>query len=67
MSPSQNQPNTGCAFCNAFHSLVNGMVAWFKTPFQSGGNAVNWVLFVGLLIIAAWFWQVILLDIKEEV
>jgi len=46
-------------------NIFSDIVAWFQQPFQSGGSAVNWVLFVGLIIIAAWMWHVILLDITE--
>lgn len=62
-----DQSNTGCAFCDGFHNMVNGMVKWFATPFQSGGNALAWVLFVGLLIVAVWFWNHVLLAIQQEV
>ena len=49
------------------NGLWNEMVAWFKQPFKSEGSAFNWVLFVGLLVIAAFFWQLILLEITREV
>jgi hypothetical protein len=35
--------------------------AWWAKPFDSQGSAFTWVLFVGLLIIAAFLWQTILL------
>ena len=47
-------------------NVINSVVAWFKQPFSSGGNAVQWVLFVGLVFIAAWFWTVILRDVVER-
>lgn len=47
-------------------SIINDVVAWFQKPFNSGGNAVEWILFVGLLIIAAWMWSVILRDVVER-
>lgn len=45
--------------------LVADIIGWFTHPFQSQGSAVNWVLFVGLLVIAAWFWNHVLLTITE--
>jgi len=47
--------------------LVTGILGWVKQPFQSGGSALNWVLFVGLLIIAAWMWNHILMTISNDV
>lgn len=46
-------------------NLISSVVDWFKQPFSSKGSAVNWILFVGLIIIAAWFWHVVLLDVAE--
>lgn len=40
---------------------------WFAHPFNSQGSALNWLLFVGLLIIIVWFWHIILLEITREV
>lgn len=47
--------------------LVGNIVDWFAHPFSTSGSALRWVLFVGLLIIAAFFWQIILLEITREV
>jgi hypothetical protein len=47
--------------------IVGSVINWFQHPFQSGGSAFNWVLFVGLLIIAAWMWNHVLLHIQGEV
>lgn len=46
--------------------IITSVVNWYKKPFQSGGSAVQWVLFVGLVIIAAWMWSVILRDVVER-
>lgn len=46
--------------------LFGGILNWLKTPFKTSGSALNWVLFVGLLIVAVWFWQVILIDLQKE-
>lgn len=47
------------------NGIVPELLGWFQHPFQSGGSAFNWVLFVGLLVIAAWFWNHILMSITE--
>ena len=41
--------------------ILASIGGWFKQPFQAGGSALNWVLFVGLVIIAAFLWQTILI------
>lgn len=46
--------------------FLGHILAWFAHPFQSEGSAFNWVLFVGLLIIAAWMWNFTLLQITKE-
>lgn len=46
--------------------FLGNLVAWFQHPFNSTGSAFNWVLFVGLLVIAAFFWNLILIDIIER-
>lgn len=40
--------------------FLNSVVDWAKKPFNSSGSAFNWILFVGLLVIAAWFWNHVL-------
>jgi hypothetical protein len=52
---------------NENQGLFGSLLNWFQHPFNSQGSALNWVLFLGLLIIAAWFWQHILLMIQSEV
>ena len=51
---------------NTFSSMIDGVTSWLQTPFKTSGSALNWVLFVGLLIVAVWFWQVILLHIEGD-
>lgn len=46
--------------------LLGSVINWFAHPFNSSGTALNWVLFVGLLFIAAWFWNHVLLQIRGE-
>lgn len=47
--------------------LISNMGAWWKRPFNTQGSALNWVLFVGLIIIAAFLWQLTLLKITQEI
>lgn len=47
--------------------FVQEIIGWAKQPFNSQGSAFNWVLFVGLLAIAAWMWNVILLKINADI
>jgi hypothetical protein len=46
--------------------MIDNITNWFKHPFNSQGSALHWVLFVGLLIIAAFMWQLILLEITRD-
>ena len=39
----------------------NSVGGWFTAPFNAQGSALNWVLFVGLIIIAAFLWQTVLI------
>lgn len=47
--------------------LIQTVNSWWAHPFQSGGSAFNWVLFVGLVIIAAFLWQLVLLEFAKEI
>lgn len=47
--------------------LAGSVTNWFAHPFNSQGSALTWVLFLGLVIIAAWFWNHILLQIQGEI
>lgn len=62
MSPSP----TGTPYnSNPQSGLVAGVLNWFAHPFQTQGSALNWVLWVGLLIVAVWFWNHILMSITD--
>ena len=52
---------------NSSQGFLGSVFSWAKAPFQSNGSALNWILFVGLLVIAAWFWNHVLLQIQGEV
>jgi hypothetical protein len=57
MSPTPNHKS----------GILSAVVQWLSHPFNSQGSALNWVLFVGLLIVIIWFWQHTLLMIQGEV
>jgi hypothetical protein len=46
--------------------LLPSVIGWISHPFSTSGSALNWVLFVGLLIVAAWFWNYVLLKLLDE-
>lgn len=48
------------------NGIVGGILGWLKHPYNRDGSAFNWVMFVGLLIIAAFIWNMVLLHIKQE-
>ncbi len=43
------------------NSLFGSFASWWKQPFDASGSAMTWILFVGLLIIAAFLWQTVLI------
>lgn len=47
--------------------FITSIISWAKQPFQSGGSALNWILFVGLLMIAAWMWNHIIMQINQDI
>ena len=63
MNPSQSL--TGPADDQG-NGVLGSVFGWLAHPFNTQGSALNWVLFLGLLIVAAWFWQHILLSIIDE-
>jgi hypothetical protein len=51
---------------NSSTGFINEIIGWFKQPFNSQGSALNWALFVGLLIIIVWMWNIILLKLSND-
>jgi hypothetical protein len=47
--------------------LIQNINSWWMQPFNTKGSAFNWVLFVGLIVIAAFLWQLVLLELAREV
>lgn len=47
--------------------FVAEVLGWAKKPFNAQGSALNWILFVGLLAIAAWMWNTVLIKLSNEV
>lgn len=50
---------------NQQSGFVTSVTTWFAHPFNSQGSALNWLLFVGLLVIAAFLWNTVILSITE--
>lgn len=48
------------------NGVLGAVFGWLAHPFNTSGSALNWVLFLGLLVVAAWFWNHILLSIVED-
>jgi hypothetical protein len=46
-------------------TLMDDLSKWYAQPFNTQGDALNWVLFLGLLILAAFFWQMILMHLVK--
>jgi hypothetical protein len=50
---------------NERKGFIGTMIEWSAHPFNTQGSALNWVLFVGLLIIAAWMWNTVLMRLTD--
>lgn len=43
----------------------NWLTSFLDHPYNSSGTALNWILFVGLIIVAAFLWNTVLLAIAD--
>lgn len=59
--------NDNTSTSGAASGFVQSILDWAAHPFNSNGSALNWILFVGLGILAVWFWHVILLQIRQDI
>ena len=66
MMPTPNEIPNVTSIKNTDPGIINKITDWFAHPFTTNGSAVNWVLFVGLLIVAVWFWQVTLIHLNRD-
>jgi len=41
-----------------FTDITDSIHDWYSKPFNSEGTALNWILFVGLLVIGAFLWNI---------
>ena len=44
-------------------SICSGAKRWLKQPFNEEGSVINWVLFIGLILVAIFFWTRLLVRI----
>jgi hypothetical protein len=49
------------------NGLISDASSWLAHPFVTNGSALNWILFVGLLVIAGFFWNYVLLSVMGRV
>lgn len=47
--------------------LIQTINSWWAHPFNSQGSALTWVLFVGIIVIAAFLWNLVLIEFAREV
>lgn len=48
--------------------ILSSIQSWWSAPFKgSGGSALNWVLFVGLVVIAVFLWNTVLITLTKEI
>lgn len=41
-------------------AVYNGFASWWRKPFDMGGTAVDWFLFVGLVLVVIFIWTRVL-------
>ena len=58
MDNTDNLQNTG---------LVSTIGNWIAHPFNANGTALNWVLFLGLIIVAAFAWNLVIITVVHKV
>jgi hypothetical protein len=46
--------------------IFGSIERWFKQPLKTDGSVLNWILFVGVLIIAAFLWNLVLFQILKQ-
>jgi len=46
--------------------LVSSLGKWYAHPFNADGSALNWLLFLGLVIIAAFLWNLVIITIVPK-
>jgi len=61
MNPVVNDPTD-----DQQNGVLGAVFGWLAHPFSTSGSALNWVLFLGLLVVAAWFWNHVLMSILDE-
>jgi hypothetical protein len=45
--------------------LIAGVMQWWAKPFDPSGSALNWLLWVGILVIGWWLWNTVILMVEE--
>ena len=45
--------------------MVEKISAWLAKPYDESGSALNWFLFIGLLVAISIFWNFVLLEIVD--
>ena len=43
---------------------MDGFKQWFVSPFQADMNAIHWIAFVGLLLVALALWSILFRHIQ---
>ncbi len=47
--------------------VVGSVTKWLAHPFSTEGSALNWVLWLGLVLCAVFFWSRVLAHIERAV
>jgi hypothetical protein len=63
--------NSPCGFCEGTKGMLNTFVAdvkrWAKQPYNTGGDLLDWFLFVGLVLASVYLWSRVVGAILREV
>ena len=45
--------------------LKQSVETWLKAPYDPKGSVLNWILFIGLVLVAVFMWSTVLREITK--
>ena len=45
--------------------MIENIQTWFSKPFNSQGDALNWFMFIGFILLAIYAWSTILQKVTK--
>ena len=61
----------GCSQCKKVQGMLKdwleGTKLWARKPFDTSGNAYDWVLFIGFVLVSIFLWTRVINSILREI